>query len=200
MTKFGILMIGCAGLAGIPGCMADSPDGTQTTESALETAPDVTPDVKPDGIGAFNTLRLVNTQLCLQPQGGSTAAGATLELNTCTNALIQNWELRPQPSGRISMINAQTGLCIYDAPPLPLVNGARPILVDSCFVSNAPTTFASNTLWKRLSISGAASFETEIQFRDTGFCLDIPNDNPFAGALPWNWSCNSTAAQLFSVE
>ncbi len=193
MTKFGILMIGYAGLAIIPGCMAESPDETQTSASALTAAP--------GAIGAFHTIRLVNTELCLRPQGGSTAASAPLELHACDpSAPDQNWAIQSQPGGRISLANVASGNCIYDnAPLLPLTNGAMPIDVESCFVSDRPGVFASGALWKQLIINGSSSFESELQFRDTGFCIEVPGI-PFDGVGFWNWGCNGSPGQLLSVE
>lgn len=195
MTKFGILMIGYAGLAIIPGCMAESPDETQSSESASALT------ATPGAFGPFNTIRLVNTDLCLRPQGGSSTPGVPLELHACDpNALEQNWVIQSQPGGRISIANVASGNCIYNnAPLLPLTNGAMPIDVESCFVSTDPGVFSSSALWKRRLINGSSSFESEIQFRDTGFCIDVPGI-PFDGEGFWNWGCNSTPAQLFSVE
>jgi hypothetical protein len=113
----------------------------------------------------------------------------------------QNWDISSQPSGRISIKNVKSGNCLYNNAAVPLVNGAMPIDVESCFVSDKPGVFASNALWKRLTpVTGFTSFESEIQFRDTGFCIDVPNDAPFDGATFWNFRCNSTPAQLFVVE
>jgi hypothetical protein len=201
MTKFGILMIGYAGLALAPGCATDTAaapsDDTQAATSELTGEPGATPR----GLGAFNILQMVNTPLCLRPQGGSTVPGALLELHACdASAAIDNWELR-NVSGRIAIINAATGNCIYNNAAVPLVNMARPIDVESCFLSDKPGVFASNALWKQhFPAAGASSFETEIQLRDTNFCLDMPNGQPFDGATFWNFRCNSTAAQQFEVK
>jgi hypothetical protein len=146
-------------------------------------------------------IRLVNTQLCLRPQGGSTAQGVPLELHQCDpNAPNQNWSIQTQTSGRVTIVNVASGNCLYNNAAVPLVNFARPIDVESCFVSTNPGQLASNSLWKKLLINGAWSFETEVQSKDTGFCLDLPNDVPFDGATFWNFGCNRTAAQLFSIE
>jgi hypothetical protein len=199
MTKIGILMIGYAGLAIIPGCMAESPEETQT--SASTSALTAAPDVAPSAIGAFHTIRLVNTTLCLRPQGGSTAPVVPVEIHACDpNALDQNWSFQGQPGGRIAIVNVASGNCIYDnAPLLPLTNGAMPIDVESCFVSTNPGVFSSGALWKQRNIFGSSSFESEIQFRDTGFCIEVPGI-PFDGVGFWNWGCNGSPGQLLSVE
>jgi hypothetical protein len=198
MTKLGILSLGFAGLFMIPGCMAEPPDETEEAASELAVAPD---SIVTNGNGFFHVIRLANTQLCLQPQGGSTD-DVLVELHTCDprrTAPEQNWLLRPQPgTGRISLVNQKSGKCLYNDVAPPLFNGKRPISHASCFIFGT-NRITSNALWKQRINSGFSSFESELQDRDTNFCLDVPFF-PFDHVTFQNFRCNGTPAQSFVLE
>jgi hypothetical protein len=196
MTKIGFLMISCAGIATTPGCVADSPaadvDQTQVAEAEL------TGGVTPNAIGQFHLIRLANTQLCVQPQGGSTA-DVELELHQCSpTAPAQNWLFSQKTSNDWEIINANTGNCVYNNVPPPLFNGSVPIIQGGCniFGTDRP---ASNALWKPTHVIGLTQIMSRLQGRDTGFCIDVPGGNAFDGATLQNWQCNGTPAQAFIV-
>src|SRR4051812_26510570 len=109
MNKFALLMFGLAG-TGMVGCAADSPaadDGEQSSATAAATD-----SITPETFGQGHVLRLVNTNLCLQPLGGSTGIAPT-ELVTCSfGTPVQNWIQRPV-SGGTELVNAQSHLCLW---------------------------------------------------------------------------------------
>src|SRR5262245_41105179 len=117
MTKIGLLMIGCAGISTISGCMADSPaadlDQTRVTESTLTN-----PGAGHNATGAFRHLQLRETNYCLQPQNGW-ADSVSLELAPCTSSQAQNWHFSWTPNGTM-IVNQLSGLCVYNSAPLPL--------------------------------------------------------------------------------
>ena len=199
MTKIGLLIIGCAGIAATPGCVADSPaadvDQTQVAESEVAGSPE---GAIPNALGEFHLIRLANTQLCLQPQGGSTA-DVELELHQCNSFdPAQNWLFSQRSSTEWEIINAKSGNCIYNNVGAPLFNGARPIIQGGCniFGTNTP---ASNALWRPTRVTGLTQIMSRLQHRDTGFCVDVPGGNPFDGATTQNWRCNGTPAQAWIV-
>src|ERR1041384_3080650 len=154
MTKIGVLLIGCAGIAATPGCVADSPtadvDQTRVAEAELSPSPD---GVKPNAIGEFHLIRLANTQLCVQPQGGSTG-DVELELHACNPSdPAQNWLFSQKTSNDWEIINANTGNGVYDNVDAPLFNGAVPIIQGGCniFGTDRPV---SNAQWKPSHLTG----------------------------------------------
>jgi hypothetical protein len=191
MNKFGILMFATVGLTAIPLSHADSStpaDASRLDGAELEASLD---GDAVDATGGFSHLRLVNTNLCLQPAGGTTD-DVLLVLSACNGSQAQNWIFVAQAHGT-TVVNQQSGKCIYNNAPLPLQDRGTPILQATCG--------DSNTLWKIFSQApGSTSFMSRVQFRDTGFCLDTPNGNPFEGATMWMFRCNRTAAQEFIVE
>jgi len=199
MTKIGLLMVGCVGIVAAPGCVADAPaaDGDQTQVTEAETA--APPEAaSPNAIGQFHLLRVANTQLCLQPQGGSTG-DVIVELRPCVaSAPAQNWLFSQKGSSDWEIINAQSGKCLYNGSAVPQVDGGQPITHEGCnvFGTNVP---ASNALWKPSSLTNFSSLQSRIQHRDSGFCLDVPGANPFDGATMQMWHCNGTPAQIWVV-
>jgi hypothetical protein len=194
-----LLMIGCAGMAATTGCAADSPaaDGDQTQVAEGEVA--LTPGgVTPNTIGEAHVIRLANTQLCLYPQGGSTA-DVVLVLHACSfSDPSQNWLLSQKTSNDWEFVNAQSFNCIYNDVGAPLFNGAQPIIQGGCNIFGT-TRPVSNAQWKPAHISGETQIQSRLQGRDTGFCIDVPGGNAFDGATVQNWRCNGTAAQRWII-
>lgn len=164
----------------------------QVAEAEVAASPDA---VSPNAIGEFHLIRMVNTQLCLQPAGGSTG-DVPIELAPCTlSAGEQNWLFISQSQGQ-EIVNQKSGKCIYyDSDEL--VDGWS-ITHASCniFGTNSP---ASNALWKPSGTTGLATLMSRLHHRDTGFCLDVPDGNPFPGTTMQIWHCNGTPAQAWIV-
>jgi hypothetical protein len=198
MMKLGLLMIGAATISTIPGCMAESPaddaDQSQATEELVAT-----PGVTANGFGTFGPIHLANTSLCLQPVGESTG-DVPIELRGCNGRVAQNWFVANHPSKGYSIINQNnTNKCIYNNAPLPLADRGQPILQADCLLAGTPNT-VSNALWKPIAVAGNMTFMSRVQFRDTGFCLDVPFGIPYEGAQLWMWHCNGTAAQQWILD
>jgi hypothetical protein len=201
MMKLGLCVIGCAGICAASGCVADSLDENvdQVEITEAETALN-REDLSPNAIGAFRLIRLSNTDLCLQPLNGSTG-DVEVELRPCRRNPFdpaQHWLLLQKSPSDWQFINAQSGKCLYNRAAVPLRNTARPITHQGCniFGTSSP---ASNSLWKPTALTGFAQLMSRIQHRDSGFCLDVPNGNPFEGATMWNFQCNGTPAQTWSI-
>jgi hypothetical protein len=196
MKKMGLLMIGCAGIAAAPGCVADPAEAdvaqTQVAEAELAVSP---PDPGPRTIGAFHHIRLSNTNLCLQPLGGTTA-DAPLELRTCDGTTAQHWVFRQTSSVEWEILN-MSGRCVYENTNSP-VGGAEQIIHATCeiFGTNTP---ASNALWRPTALTGNSRLQSRLGHRDTGFCIHVPGV-PFDGIGVVNERCDaSDTAQIFVV-
>jgi hypothetical protein len=198
MTSEFVLSLCCTGIAAASGCAADSPavdtEKTQVAEVDIAASPE---GVDPDSIGAFHLIRVANTQLCLQPQGGS-AGDVPVELHQCNpSAAAQNWLFVSQSGGR-EVVNQQSGMCLRYGADGPPSNGARPMMHSACNVFGG-TLPASNSLWKLSSLTGFSTFMTDVGHHDIGFCLDVPDANPFDGAALQIYRCNRTPAQIWVV-
>jgi hypothetical protein len=196
MMKFGFL-IGCAGIAAATGCVADSAeadvDQTQVAEAELATNPQ---GPGPNAIGVFHPIRLSNTNLCLQPLGGTTA-DAPVELRTCNGSTVQHWLFSQTSSVEWEIINFQSGRCLYENTNSP-VGGAEQIIHASCniFGTNTP---ASNALWRPTALTGNSRLQSRVGHRDTGFCIHVPGV-PFDGIGVVNERCAAgNPAQIFVV-
>jgi hypothetical protein len=170
MNKFAILMFGLAGV-GMVGCAVDSSavddseQSSATAQAEIATAPD---GVTPNTFGSGHVIRLANTNLCLQPQGGSTGFVPT-ELVTCSfSTPVQNWIQKPV-SGGTELVNAVSHLCLWAFGDVATTGTG--IGVIGCD-ADGTTTPASNALWSLSTSAGIATLQSRLGHRLTGFCLD----------------------------
>ena len=186
----GLLMIGCATTA-TPSSDEDSYSTDLDQPPSLEADPSTSSDVDDVNVlGGFHIIRLFGTNLCIQPRGGSTTQ-EVLELRICNSALEQNWVIFATQGG-FNALNQKSGLCLYNAAPLPLFNGGRPISQEKCIDSNA--------LWGLTATVGFVSFNSRVRTgRDTGFCLNVPNGEARDGGVLDIWACNGGTAQTWFV-
>lgn len=203
MSKIGTLILHCAAFASMAGCAIDaaSADTGDDQLQADETETAATaPDFAPHSIGpGWHPIRLTNTQLCIQPQGGSPAAGVPLELTTCNyTATAQNWGFLSNPDGSKSMINAAGAQCLYNAGSSPPVNGSGPVIANGCTLSSGSGT-PSNAEWQFSSLVNVTTITTLIGHKNLGYCLDVPGGNAFVGATLQIYKCNNTGAQQWTV-
>ena len=205
MMKLGLLMIGCAAIAAAPGCVAGPAeadvDQTQVAEADLAAS---APGAGTNTIGVFHHIRLVNTNLCLQPLGG-TQADSALELRTCipvtsppTDAQrAQHWQLSKQSSVEWEVVNLLSAKCLYEDTNQPVAL-AEQIIHGGCniFGTNTPV---SNALWRLSAVTGNARLQSRVGHRDTGFCIRVPGI-PFEGIGVVNEHCNAgDPSQTFVV-
>lgn len=197
MKKMGLLMIGCAGIAAAPGCVADpaeaDADQTQVAEAELAASPQ---GPGPNAIGVFHPIRLSNTNLCLQPLNGTTADSA-LEMQPCNGTPAQHWLFSQVSSVEWEIINFGSGRCVYENTNSPVAL-AEQIIHAGCniFGTNTP---ASNALWRPTALAGNARLQSRVGHRDTGFCIRVPGI-PFNGIGVVNEHCSSgDPSQIFVV-
>src|SRR5262245_59344363 len=197
MRNIELLMIGLAGIATATGCAADSPSADLDGAQAPEAERAANPDIAGSLASVFHPIKLSNTTLCLQPQGGSTA-DVLVELRGCNGSSAQNWQIQPRGSDGSIIVN-QDGKCLYNDAPLPPSDFGQPITHQDCVIFGTPN-IASNALWKPSTTIGNATLMSRVQHRDTGFCLDVPNGQPFEGATLWMFHCGrNNPAQLWRV-
>lgn len=188
-------MIHLGGLAGMLLATAIATGGGATAYAEPPPRlPDVTATPTPDAIGAFHLIRLSNTQLCLQPLGGSTG-DVIVELHQCNpSAPAQNWLFVQKATNEFEIVNQQSGKCLY-------VNGGATDNVElthsdcNIFGTSSP---ASNALWKPSRLTGFASLMSRIQHRDSGLCADTFG-NAFDGIGLRTFHCNGLPQQIFVV-
>jgi hypothetical protein len=148
-------------------------------------------------MGEFRLIRIANTQLCVQPLGGSTG-DVPIELTPCiSTAGAQNWLFVQKSSSEWQIVNQQSGKCRYVDTGSPTFNGA-PVIHSGCniFGTNVPV---SNAAWRPSILTSLSTLMSRIGHRNSGFCLDVPGGNAFAGARPQMWQCNGTPAQAWIV-
>ena len=96
---------------------------------------------------------------CIMPFARSTQSDACIDLATCDNSAIQNWQIKSASSGSYMVLNAVSGLCLN-------VNGG--IGSAGTFIIQYPCSLAQNMLWT-FSFSGSWS----IMSVGSGLLLDV---------------------------
>lgn len=200
MYRMGLLMIGYACVACTTMSEEDPAqdlDDTQVVSDELVTTGDAVTNVTTPSVFEIN---LPHTNLCLQPLDGS-VNDVLLELSPCNGSLTQKWT-RTSPAGGDNIVNLNTKIttgldkCVYNASPVPLNNNTVvPNTQEKCVDSNA--------LWKLSIVNGFTTFQSRVQFRDTGFCLDLPGDvvnTPPVRTLVQVFKCNGTPAQQWLIR
>lgn len=145
-------------------------------------------------LGSFHVIQNVANGKCLQPAGGSIAEGTTIVQGECGDrtAPILLWDLVPVGND-FQFRNIASGLCLYNDAPLPLRDFARPINVQHCG--------DSNTLWQLQRRVGITTIMSKVQFRATGFCIDVPQRTANNDVPMQNFHCgNDNLAQLWIVD
>lgn len=148
--------------------------------------------VKPAIGGAFHWIRNSgNSNLCLEPQGLSTDAGAPIVQEPCattgTESIAQGWEADKVGTNHYKFRNQLSGLCLNANQ---LVNGGAVFQWPCASISNQE--FNAGT-----SLPAVAKIESRIHFNDSGFCIDEPGAQGTLGLAVQLWRCNGTPAQIW---
>jgi hypothetical protein len=157
-----------------------------------QAVPDPTVQVTPfDGI--FNPIRNVGLSAgpkkCIQPV--SPVVNSPVVQNTCDGSQAQNWAFIQVGTNHYRFVNQLSGLCLFAFSP-PVSNG-DPMGLDTCrTVSNEEFNVGT-------SLPEVVSLESRIGFRDTGFCVDVPEGNAMDGLQMRLFQCNRTLAQRWVV-
>lgn len=202
MRNIGIFMISCAAVLGGAANLAFADDEAAQGAQASTAEPEI--GVPPPPAPHPFHIRLINTQLCLQPQNDSRGQ-ATLVLEPCVTPSspandrdAQTWMVSTQ-SGGTEIVNVANTNCMYNPGSSPPTNGTGPVLQSGCNVFGTQVP-ASNALWNLTGNDSNTVFRTQIGHKDTGFCLDVPGDNAFAGATLQIFTCNNSGAQSWTLD
>ncbi len=136
-------------------------------------------------------IKNAGSGLCLEPQGKSHDLFAPIMQVVCDGTSEQRWTAQGfGGTNRWQFANEASHLC-FDAFD-GAFNGAR-LLQNQC----API---SNDQWKSSrSLPDLVTLMSRVGFRDTGFCVDVPNNDQSPNVALQLFQCNTTDAQKWLV-
>jgi hypothetical protein len=137
---------------------------------------------------ATYTLVGVQSNKCVEVQGGSTAAGARLQIAACNGTTRQQFKAEAVASGTYRLRNVNSGLCLD-------VSGAS--TVDGAAVIQWACGTATNQRW---SFTDVASGIERLTAAHSGKVLDVTGNNTSDGALLEQWSWNGGTNQQFKMQ
>jgi hypothetical protein len=135
-------------------------------------------------------IRNVESNLCLQPENGSTDHFAAIVQNTCNGSVPQRWTAIRVGTNHYHFLNQNSGLCLW------AWDGARNngrVLLDDC---NGASNSEFNT---SATLPSVVRLESRVGFRDTGFCVDVPQGQHTPGVRVQIFRCNGQFAQRWAV-
>jgi hypothetical protein len=141
--------------------------------------------------GEAHPIKNAGNGLCLQPEGGSTTMFAPIVQWTCNGSDAQRWFYQGfGGTNRYQFANLASHLC-FDAFD-GAFNGAR-VLQGQCAA-------ISNEQWKTSRpLPDLVTLMSRVGFRDTNFCVDVPQNEPTLGLAMQLYKCNTTDAQKWLV-
>ena len=158
---------------------------------AAPTAAAPPPPPSPNGNAWYNVVN-VNSGLCADVSGWSTALGTKLDQWTCGNGQAnQKWQFTPVGNGIYQVTSAfvasswnVTGGGTTNGTPIQMwANGA------------------SNENWQAVYVSTDSNGNARYKFiaQNSGLCLDVPSASTTNGQQLDQFTCNGTNAQLFTL-
>ncbi|HEY3872659.1 MAG TPA: carbohydrate-binding protein [Actinocrinis sp.] len=152
------------------------------------------------GSGGINTsawYEVVNTNsgLCASAAGAGTANGTAVEQLACTGATSQLWQFAPTSvTGYYEVLNenAQSEGESWNITGGTGATASGDLLQTWNYggTGNTNALFAANS-----QSSGSYTFTAD----NDGLCIDVPNASTASGVQLQQYTCNSTAAQLFTL-
>ncbi|MFE1800307.1 RICIN domain-containing protein [Streptomyces sp. NPDC059517] len=140
---------------------------------------------------AFTPIKNVGNGLCLQPAGGSTQEFAAIVQETCVSgSTAQGWSSTELGTNHYRFLNQRSGYC-FDAFD-GAFDGGRLLQGTCARISNEE--FNTGT-----ALPDVVALESRVGFRDTGFCIDVPESQNTRGLAMQIWGCNGTLAQRWIV-
>ncbi len=144
------------------------------------------------GVGAADAatagpLVATHSGLCLEAEGGSTAANVRVVQDECDGSENQSFEMHDAGGGLVELYNRGTGMCLHvksaSADP------AAELLQHPCNGS-------SNSLYTVDQVSGGL----RLTVQHTAMCLDIFGASTAAGAALIQWPCHGGTNQVFGWQ
>jgi hypothetical protein len=140
------------------------------------------------GVQSGATYRLVNVQsgLCLDVAGGSTAAGGPIQQSTCSGLEEQNWTLAQASDGTFSLQAQNSGMCLAPAADAgPDTAGTQ--------IAQAPCDGSGAQSWTLHNV-GHGYYEL---LHAGGLCLDNAGGSSASGTNIQEWTCNDLSPQIW---
>jgi hypothetical protein len=142
-------------------------------------------------VGVFNHMRNIGNNLCLQPDVPVDGGGIVQQVCDANN-IAQGWQfLQVAPNiNRYVFLNQLSGLClsVFIGP----ANGS-PMGLQRCRNASGQQFNADGKL------PNTVILESRFGFRDSGFCLDVPESSSTLGLQMQIFECNGTLAQRWVV-
>ncbi len=148
-----------------------------------------TPTPGPTSTPGGSTNKVVGQQSgkCLDVAGGSTSAGANVDIATCTGAASQNWSFTASSSGYYTVVNKNSGLC------LDVIGASK---TAGAYVEQWTCNGGSNQHW---SWTTNGSYDT-MQSQNSGLCLDVYGQGTADGTRLDQWTCNGGSNQNWAKK
>lgn len=142
----------------------------------------------------FTAIRNVGSNMCLEPEGQSTAEFARIVQQPCVTTglegFAQGWESIRVGTNHFRFKNQLSGFC-FDAFD-GAFNGAR-LLQGTCVpISNEEFNTGR-------SLPAVTKIESRVHFTDTGYCVDVPGNQAVPGLAMQIYRCNGTPAQVWVI-
>jgi hypothetical protein len=139
---------------------------------------------------AWYTVRNLNSGMCTDGAGGSTANGTRVQQWPCDGGLKQQWQFRPTDNGYYNVVPRTSTSLTWDVTggAGATGNGVK-VQLWSFGGSGGP-----NQQWRPESLGGG---RWRFRARHSGRCLDVPGASVTMGVQLQQWDCNGTGAQSF---
>ena len=138
--------------------------------------------------GEAHLIRNAGNNLCLQPRSGDVFA-PIVQLD-CTGSAEQRWFIQDLGSRRYQFANLATHQC-FDAFD-GAFNGAR-LLQNQCAPISNDQFLSSRVL------PASVNLRSRVGFKDTNFCIDVPQSTTERNVAMQLFQCNGTGAQQWIV-
>jgi hypothetical protein len=171
-----------------PGDMA--PPDMATVDMA--PSPDLTPEVDAGvvSLGTWYTIVNQNSHQCLDDQGGGTTDGTSVVQYGCrAGKTNQEWQFVPTDSGYYQILSRNANLILE-------VIGGEGATGDGVNVDLWDYVGGYNQQWMPVPLGGGYY---KLVARHSGKCLDVPYSSTTANTVLWQWECNGTGAQAYSL-
>jgi len=138
--------------------------------------------------GSVYTLKALNSGLCLDVTGKSTADGANIEQWTCNGGTNQQFKMVSVASGVFEIRAMNSNKCL---DVVGTTSGSN--------VQQATCSGLSRQHWKATLLSGTTDRYTFNPMSSTSQCLDIFQSSTVSGGNVDTWSCNGHTSQTFTA-
>ena len=145
---------------------------------------------------AWYTVVNTNSTLCLGAAGGSTAAGAALQQNTCGSAASQQWQFKPAANaGYYQVVNR--GDANAGSTNVWNVTGGAWQTADAAPIQIYTSKVETNEEWMPVSLGNG---DYKFVVLNSMKCLDVPGASSTVLLQMQQYTCNGSGAQSFTLH